>query len=79
MPFISGRRKAARRRLEIASANLLQRVGRAFVRRVWERQMAEERHRIACAIEIQRVFRGRLDREIYFHRREKWVRCTSEF
>jgi hypothetical protein len=43
------------------------------VRRVWERQMAYVRKQIACVTVIQRIFRGKLDREIAFHRREKMV------
>ena len=57
-----GRKIAERKRYERRCQLLLQRVCRAFVRRIWAAQMARAKLEIDSATAIQRIVRGRIDR-----------------
>jgi hypothetical protein len=59
---VLGRRRAAIARHVAACLALLQRVCRAFVKRVWAAQMAQAKLEIESATKIQRIARGRSDR-----------------
>jgi hypothetical protein len=64
-----GRVIMTRKKLELKTANFLQNVCQKFVRRVWAAQVAVELHREQSATKIQRIYRGKLDRELSERRR----------
>ena len=57
-----GRRKAAKARYMLKCLLLLQKVIRAFVRRIWDAQLAQAQLEERMATAIQRIVRGRIDR-----------------
>ena len=64
-----GRLRTLQKRREIKMANRIQRAAATYVQRVWAREVAYHKHRKVAATQIQRVYRGKLDREIYIARK----------
>ena len=62
---VLGRKISAKRRYELKCLLLLQRVCKAFVRKIWEAQMVKAKLEIDSAVQIQRIARGRIDRTLF--------------
>jgi hypothetical protein len=76
---VLGRRRAAIKKYESECLALLQRVCRAFVRKIWDAQMAQAKLEIDSATKIQRIARGRSDRvlvkyiAVEYHYKYKYI------
>lgn len=64
-----GRNLARQRRYEIRATIKLQRNIKAFVWRVWKKQMIYEGKKISGALAVQRIVRGHFDRDLYKRKR----------
>jgi hypothetical protein len=64
-----GRNLARRRRYEIRATLKLQRNIKAFVWRIWKKQMIYEGQKISGALAVQRIVRGHFDRDLYRRRK----------
>lgn len=67
-----GRLKAKRCRKERRCAQIIQRCGRKYLARQWALHCEYLQLLEDCALKIQRMYRGRLDRERFEKKRTKW-------